>query len=153
MDKKNKFTIKQIIYAVLIAIWMITVFCFSNQVAEKSSKTSGGITEQVVKIVIKKPTKRTPEIIDKVETIVRKMAHFLLYAVGGFLMAGLVNTTNVSNKKLIIYAIFFTTLYACTDEIHQIFVDGRSGEVRDVLIDGAGATLGTMTYLFCKRNN
>lgn len=147
----NKITKKQIIYAILILIWMAIVFAFSNQPADNSSQSSGRITEIVMKIIAKEPAKRTQELTDMVETIVRKTAHFSLYAVGGFLMAGLVNTTKVSNKKLIIYAIFFTTLYACTDEIHQLFVDGRSGEIRDVLIDGTGATLGTMLYLLTKK--
>ncbi|MBQ1935757.1 MAG: VanZ family protein, partial [Clostridia bacterium] len=31
--------------------------------------------------------------------------------------------------------------YAVTDEIHQHFVEGRSCELRDVLIDAAGALL------------
>ena len=144
-------TKKQIVYAILIVIWMAVVFAFSNQVAEKSSKTSGGITEEIVKIIVKEPEKRTPQVIDMVETIVRKLAHFSIYTVGGFLMAGLVNTTNQTNKKLILYAVLFTVIYACTDEIHQIFVDGRSGELRDVLIDTSGATLGTMIFLAIRK--
>ena len=54
-------------------------------------------------------------------------------------------------KKQIIYSILFTTLYACTDEIHQLFVEGRSGEIRDIIIDGLGATLGTMIFLLIKQ--
>lgn len=30
-------------------------------------------------------------------------------------------------------------LYACTDEYHQLFVPGRSGQLRDVMIDAVGA--------------
>ena len=142
---------KQIIYAILILIWMAVIFAFSNEPAVKSSKTSDGITEKVVKIITKEPEKLPKKQRDSIETIVRKSAHFTLYTIGGFLMAGLVNTTNVTNKKLIIYAIVFTTIYACTDEIHQIFVEGRSCELRDVLIDGAGATLGTMIFLFMRK--
>ena len=32
--------------------------------------------------------------------------------------------------------------YAVTDEVHQLFVPGRSGRITDVLIDGAGAVVG-----------
>lgn len=32
-------------------------------------------------------------------------------------------------------------LYACTDEFHQTFVDGRSGTPRDVAIDSIGIAL------------
>ena len=33
-------------------------------------------------------------------------------------------------------------LYAATDEVHQLFVPGRSGQVSDVLLDSAGAIAG-----------
>ena len=33
-------------------------------------------------------------------------------------------------------------IYAFSDEIHQLFVLGRSGEFRDVLIDFCGSILG-----------
>ena len=48
-------------------------------------------------------------------------------------------------------SILFSFLYACTDEIHQIFVPGRSAQFRDVLIDTLGASFGaTITYLTIK---
>ena len=48
-------------------------------------------------------------------------------------------------------SIFLSFLYACTDEIHQIFVPGRSAQFRDVLVDTLGASFGaTITYLTIK---
>ena len=49
-----------------------------------------------------------------------------------------------------------TTAYAGTDELHQLFVPGRSGQVSDVLLDSAGAliglaVLGGMRFLMCWR--
>jgi VanZ family protein len=38
--------------------------------------------------------------------------------------------------------VLIATAYAVTDEIHQGFVSGRSAQVRDVLIDTAGALVG-----------
>ena len=37
-------------------------------------------------------------------------------------------------------------LYSCTDEFHQLFINGRSGSFRDVLIDTIGILLGTYLY-------
>ena len=34
-----------------------------------------------------------------------------------------------------------TFLYACTDEIHQLFVPGRAGKFTDVLIDTTGGII------------
>ncbi|GKX68088.1 VanZ family protein [Inconstantimicrobium mannanitabidum] len=44
-------------------------------------------------------------------------------------------------SNYILYIDYF--LYACTDEIHQLFVIGRNGCIRDVFID----TFGGSTYL------
>ena len=43
------------------------------------------------------------------------------------------------NKKLIIYSLLICFLYACSDEFHQLFVYGRSAEIKDVLIDSFGS--------------
>ncbi|MFR1872919.1 MAG: VanZ family protein [Coprococcus sp.] len=47
-------------------------------------------------------------------------------------------------------------LYAVTDEIHQLFVPGRSGQITDVILDSCGGLIGavlsaTILYLIRKR--
>ena len=37
-------------------------------------------------------------------------------------------------------------LYACTDEFHQLFVPGRDGNFRDVIIDTSGGTLSAILF-------
>ena len=49
-------------------------------------------------------------------------------------------------KRSIFISIIVVLLYACSDEIHQTFVAGRSGEVLDVLIDTIGGSLSTYIY-------
>ena len=54
-------------------------------------------------------------------------------------------------KHPLAISILLSFLYAITDEIHQIFVPGRSAQFRDVLIDTLGASFGaTITYLTIK---
>lgn len=56
-----------------------------------------------------------------------------------------------SIKYPLIMSITLSFLYACTDELHQIFVPGRSAQFRDILIDTLGASFGaTITYLTIK---
>ena len=53
-----------------------------------------------------------------------------------------------SVKYALAMSIFLSFLYACTDELHQIFVPGRSAQFRDILIDTLGASFGiTITHL------
>ena len=39
-------------------------------------------------------------------------------------------------------ALVIVFLYACTDEFHQLFIPGRSGEFRDVMVDTCGGIIG-----------
>lgn len=85
--------------------------------------------------------------------LVRKTAHFTEYAILGALFY--LNFRQLpklnSRPKKILLPIVFSFLYACTDELHQIFVPGRSAQFRDVLIDTLGASFGAIiTYLTIK---
>ena len=78
--------------------------------------------------------------------LVRKTAHFTEYAILGALFYLNVIQLPKLNRypKKILLPIFFSFLYACTDEIHQIFVPGRSAQFRDILIDTLGASFGCL---------
>ncbi len=41
----------------------------------------------------------------------------------------------------------FVILYAVSDEVHQLFVPGRGGQLTDVIIDTAGAGAGLGIYM------
>lgn len=88
--------------------------------------------------------------------LVRKTAHFTEYAIlGSLFFINLRNTPKDLIKRPLVISILFSFLYACTDELHQIFVPGRSAQFRDVLIDTLGASFGcllihTLLILFIK---
>ena len=44
------------------------------------------------------------------------------------------------------HSIMLGLVYAASDEIHQLYVPGRAGQFRDVLIDSAGVLLGICIY-------
>lgn len=44
-------------------------------------------------------------------------------------------------KKVCVITIVLVFMYACSDEIHQLFVLGREGAIRDVIIDTCGGSL------------
>ena len=69
---------KRIVYAILVIMWMGTVFYFSNQASDDSSKSSGRITEAVVKIISKEPEKAPQELKERVDT--RYGRHITEYA-------------------------------------------------------------------------
>ena len=145
MQEKTKRTI----LGILILINCATIFMFSNQIADDSSITSSRVVNLISEII---PTIKNMQEPDKtilkeeiLTPIVRKCAHFSIYAMLGMLTISFAQT--LKNKKqyqLIIYSLLFCIFYASTDEFHQYFIPGRSAEIRDVLIDSSVALTGIL---------
>ena len=129
----------RIILLILILIWMYIVFGFSKHTGETSSSLSSRIANFFTK---------DENIVRIIEPIIRKIAHLSEYALGGFLIYGFFLTFEITSKKQIIISILLGIIYAITDEIHQLFVPGRSGQVKDVYIDSLGVILGVCVLLF-----
>ena len=49
-------------------------------------------------------------------------------------------------KHLFFWAIFFTFIYAVSDELHQIFVPGRDPSIGDVILDSIGISISGLFY-------
>ena len=119
----KKIMIERIILLILIAIWMITVYSFSNENAEESSKKSGTVTKQVVELLNKGIAEEEKEKkVEEYQPVIRKIAHITLYTIGGILTFIYANTYKISLTKKVMYAIIFCAIYATTDEIHQSLV-------------------------------
>lgn len=152
---KNK--TKSIIFAILIIINCVIIFYFSHQVADDSSMQSSRIVNLICNMI---PVLRNYEEI--LTIIVRKTAHFSIYAMLGLLTTNFMLT--IENKrmyKIVLIPLVFCFIYAITDEIHQLFIPGRSGKIGDVLIDTLGAIVGiflvvavtTLTRKIKSKNN
>lgn len=75
-----------------------------------------------------------------VHTITRKLAHFVEYAILGFLAARAFRTSPrpaIRDRWFLISATIVVT-YALMDEYHQTFVPSRTGSIYDSFIDIAG---------------
>lgn len=138
--------IRGILILALIGTFSI-IFGFSNQ----DSKTSGGISQKVTDILVKyipaiqnaeEPQKQ--EMIDRTESVVRKIAHFSIYTLVGILLMGLMSTYKLKELDRIATSLIIGMIYASTDEIHQAFIPGRGPLITDVILD----TLGVITGIF-----
>lgn len=131
---------------IILVLWCIFIFSFSNQDANTSDVTSYEFADQVIE---KYETVTNNEVdketfIEKNMKLIRKTAHFSLYLVLGFLSINFIKDYKISRKMLL--GVLFCFLYACSDEIHQLFLDGRSGQLSDVLLDTSGAIIGIFIY-------
>ena len=136
---------------ILILIWMVSIFAFSGQVGTESSGTSRKVTEFIVQLVSDKSIEENEELIGNLDKIIRKLAHYTIYTLGGILIYNYANTTDKSKKEKILYSIAFGAGYAITDELHQFFVPGRSARIFDVGIDTLGVITGVFIYLAMTR--
>ncbi len=131
---------------------MVAIFCFSAQGGDESLSVSESFTEKILssfQSFRRLSEERQTEIVEGIQTIVRKTAHFSVYAMLGVSMLSAFYLTFKGNL-LSLYALIGCLLYAISDEIHQYFVPGRSGEVRDVIIDTLGALLGILLVIMIK---
>lgn len=140
----------------LIILWMIIIFLLSNQKAQDSKQLSNSfITKTIINIYEMKHGKITEEkkveIKENYSFIVRKAAHFTIYLVLGLLVSLVLIGKNLNIKQIIIYGVLICMAYAITDEIHQIFVSGRSGEIRDIIVDTCGSTVGILLNIIINR--
>lgn len=129
----KKYGKKRILFAVLVIVWMIIIFCFSNENGDTSQGTSDIITNVIININQGLEKNR-----ENISFCVRKLAHFSIYFFGGILLFEFYSTFDVTKKRIFGMSALTGMCYACFDEFHQLFISGRSGQFKDVCIDSAG---------------
>lgn len=144
-----------------VLAWAVLIFTLSAQPATQSSGLSG----RIVLAIRDLSGGALPGGVDAVlEMVVRKGAHMFEYAVLGALLVwawrawparvsrsgggevdaagepvGVPAGVSAGN---VVWPFLLAVVYAVSDEVHQLFVQGRSGQLSDVLVDATGAALG-----------
>lgn len=144
---KANFSFQSLFWLVFILSIDALIFYFSSQPGAKSASQSGFVLNYF-------------QIVDSLTTqkIIRKLAHFSIYACMGLCWTNFLRTLNLSLRHCFWISILMCFLFAAGDEWHQTFVPGRSGELFDVCLDTFGAILATSCTLwlhthFFKTNN
>jgi VanZ family protein len=125
---------------------MLLIFNLSSQVAEQSGQLSTGITKVIVD-TIENIFPQADLNINEWDHIIRKNAHFFVYSILGILVLNALRKSGATGMRSVVMALVIGVLYAASDEVHQLFVNGRSAQVTDVLIDSAGIGVGIGIYL------
>ena len=135
MSKKSK-------YIILTIIWMGFIFCMSNQPANISKELS----QNIEKLLNSTPIigNILSDILNSANSqfIVRKSAHIILFCFLSILCFVVIYELKRNVKISTLASFSITFIYACMDEIHQLFIPGRSGKINDVLIDSIGVIMG-----------
>lgn len=126
--------------------WAAFIFSMSLQPADVSSETSLGFAAWLVETFL--PDQQevfetfSLEQVEFWHHILRKLAHFTEYTILGMSMLSTWLHSKVKNYFGKIGAAVCCICIASIDETIQLFVPGRSGQVKDVLLDSCGAVFG-----------
>ena len=148
-----KINILRIILILLLLCTFFIIFVFSSQ----NGDTSGGISTRITERILEKSNRynaleeeQKNKVSNRIEKIIRKIAHFSIYAMVGFLLMGLLSTYKLKNKWRIVITILIGILYAISDEFHQSFSPGRAPKVTDIYIDTLGIIFGMLIILLIR---
>ncbi len=121
----------------------------SNQPGADSSVTSNGVGVLIFNILnfIFGNIGMSEEVfLVRYIPIIRKLAHFTEFAILGILIKTTLADYRIKNSVAI--SVFAGFLYACSDEIHQLFVVNRYCSFNDVMIDTFGVFTGVILCHF-----
>ena len=141
----------------LLAVLAIAgmIFLFSAQNGEDSASLSVRLTAAILSVVMPGFRQMSPEMqqpyLERWGGVIRKLAHFSEYAALSLALVNYLRLILRRARGAAWVAWIAATAYACTDELHQMFVGGRGPAVLDVCIDSAGALTGVLAALLLLR--
>ena len=137
---------KKIIKTLLFVSWLILIYLLSAETGDQSGSLSDGILLSIAKLLKISDAKA---FVDTFGFFIRKLAHFSEYFILYILTYECFKEYNC--PKLIVVSVLFCVLYASFDEFHQLFVDGRCGQLSDVIIDSSGSIVSCFLWRLVKK--
>lgn len=129
---------------ILLLLWMALIFFFSAQPDVESEETSNLVAEIIYRIYYSIMAGNVhlsqSEFLLRFIQPIRELAHFTEFMILGILI--FINVIEYTNRNVFLKSFIFGTLYAISDEIHQLFVENRYCSIGDMLIDTAGCFVG-----------
>ena len=133
-------------------IIMVAIFYFSSMPATESGESSLMLSNNILNTYeniakISYDGVERFQVLSVLDHIVRKSAHFMEYMVLAAAWFIHFSIWKTGMRWRLALSISITSVYAATDEFHQTFVAGRSGQISDVLLDSVGAATGAFVLL------
>lgn len=117
----------------LVLLCMVIIFLLSAQAADESQALSDSFILKIFEYI---------GVVFSSE-LIRTTAHALEFMGLSVLIFNAVYVT-WRHRFTFLFAFSGTVLYAISDEIHQIFVEGRAFQLSDILVDSTGAFIGAL---------
>lgn len=124
---------KKFILISMVLLCLVTIFMFSHENAEVSMNTTIKVSNVI-------------NVNSDNFHILRKSGHFLEFFILELLILCAISSFKRINFQYFIITLLFCLIYACSDEIHQLFVVGRNANIMDVCIDFCGSVFGGLFF-------
>ena len=134
---------KKIIYFILLILWLIIIFILSNQNGEISGNNSAGIirnTLDVIYSLFHLSKNNLNDMVQLLQNPIRECAHAFEYFILTFLTFKNLDSIKTKENKYII-TLLFCFICASFDEVHQLFISGRTFQYFDIMMDTLGVIL------------
>lgn len=149
--KRISFTVTGVVLAIFVGAVLLFIFSNSAEPADASNNASEGAARILLGIFMPEfkhmsEAQQAREIASH-QHLIRKLAHMAEYALLAALVTLLIlQFANMDGLllRVMVLAVVLCMLYAVTDEVHQLFVAGRTASPLDVLIDTGGAAIGSL---------
>jgi VanZ family protein len=125
-----------------VVLWAICISWFST--GAFSAQSTNSYIDPVLRYFF---GELSPETFRFAHSIIRKTAHFLEYAVLAMLVCrALTEPGTRPTVALLVRTVVYCAIYACVDELHQVFVPKRTGSPYDSMLDTLGAAVGALLF-------
>ena len=131
---------------ILVILWAIVIFIFSNQTGDVSNNNNKFVVDLFNLIGLNLDSYFG----GMVDFIIRKLAHFIEYFIFYYLIYNALIESQ-SHRSALLNSIIIVVIYACSDEMHQAFIPGRGPAIRDVLVDTGGGLLCMLLRVLWKK--
>lgn len=135
---------KKYLYKFLTVLWIGVIFSFSLQTGEVSTAVSTNVGQVIVENSSSEVTEALKDMsgveLNNLHMLLRKWGHFTEFFVLGGLMYLTLRETAMIHKIPI--SLGLCVLVAVIDEAIQMFMDGRTSQLSDVMLDGCGSLVG-----------
>lgn len=139
MNNNKRALIIRIVLTVLTVAAVGFIFWNSSMSAVESTEESSPVTDMLNDFL------RSLDIpLTLTEGVVRKLAHFTEYTILGLLLSLTVHSYVRKPKKTLLLSLALGAVVPICDELIQLFPEGRSCEVRDMLIDFSGVAFAAL---------
>lgn len=136
-----------------VLAWMLVIFVLSSQPAQSSNKSSRNLAGIAVKAAALLPgmadNVKDSDMrgnIDRLNDLLREAAHAAVYFILAVLVMFAAEKGGLKRKRALLPAFAICAAYSVSDEIHQLYVPGRTFQGGDLLMDSAGIVLGLAVY-------